>query len=74
MSPAIPLALGSYATPLLAPAWTEFGIALIVVVGRVYSSCVITRLVRSDLYLSVVTFVCYEEALMRRLCERGGQC
>ncbi|KXL41908.1 hypothetical protein M433DRAFT_339467 [Acidomyces richmondensis BFW] len=57
MSTAAPLALGPYATPLLAPAWAEFGLALIVVIARVYSSCVITRLVRLDLYLSIVTFL-----------------
>lgn len=65
MSTTVPTALGPYADPLLGPSWALFGLALILLLARAYTSKQMTHSVGLDLYLTILTFVCNEVASPR---------
>lgn len=46
-----------YGTTLLVVTWVQAAIASLLVLARIYTTCRITRHIRSDLYLALLTFV-----------------
>lgn len=52
-----PLAIGGYGPTLLAVLWVEFFVAFALLLARIYTTWRITRRVRLDLYLTLLTFV-----------------
>ncbi|KKA22208.1 hypothetical protein T310_3772 [Rasamsonia emersonii CBS 393.64] len=51
-----PLAIGGYGPTLLAVLWVEFFVAFALLLARIYTTWRITRRVRLDLYLTLLTF------------------
>jgi hypothetical protein len=51
------VALAGYGLTLMVVTWVEAGIATVLIVARVYTTWKITRHLRSDLYLALLTFV-----------------
>lgn len=46
-----------YGTTLLVVTWVEASVAFLLLLGRVYTTWRITQRVRSDLFLTLLTFV-----------------
>jgi hypothetical protein len=57
-----------YGVTLLAVSWTECVIALFLLFARIYTTWKITRHVRLDLYLILLTFVWNPLAVLKRCC------
>jgi hypothetical protein len=51
------VALAGYGLTLLIVTWVEGAIAIILLLARIYTTWKITRHLRSDLYLALLTFV-----------------
>ncbi|KAL1968738.1 hypothetical protein VTN77DRAFT_1564 [Rasamsonia byssochlamydoides] len=51
-----PLAIGGYGPTLLVVIWVEFVIAFALLLARIYTTWKITRRIRLDLYLTLLTF------------------
>lgn len=47
-----------YGTTLLVVTWVQAAIASLLLLARTYTTCRLTRHIRSDLYLALLTFVC----------------
>ncbi|OJJ44531.1 hypothetical protein ASPZODRAFT_134612 [Penicilliopsis zonata CBS 506.65] len=52
-----PYGISNYGTTLVIVSWTEFGICLVLLLARTYTTWAITKRIRLDLYLAVFTFI-----------------
>lgn len=62
--------MGGYGPTLLTVSWVEFAICTALIIARVYTAWVVTRRVKLDLYLTLLTYVCLFDSLFSA-CDGG---